>query len=224
MRKSYQQELEQLKKDMLAMASEVEDAIDKSVTALEEQDADLAREVIAGDDRIDELEIELEEKCTRLIALQQPVASDLRMIIVISKLATDLERIADHAVNISEKALEIGVEPFIKPLVDIPRMRELVVARLKESLDAFVRLDSQEARIIARQDEEIDELDRIILRDLLSLMVEKPEAVDQAPPLFLSAVFWSGLVITQPISVSGLFIWIAAGGKLFDGNFLLFFW
>ena len=183
MRKSYQQELEQLKKDMLAMASEVEDAIDKSVTALEEQDADLAREVIAGDDRIDELEIEVEEKCTRLIALQQPVASDLRMIIVISKLATDLERIADHAVNISEKALEIGGEPFIKPLVDIPRMRELVVARLKESLDAFVRLDSQEARIIARQDEEIDELDRIILRDLLSLMVEKPEAVDQATSL-----------------------------------------
>jgi len=171
------------------MASEVEDAIDKSVTALEEQDADLAREVIAGDDRIDELEIELEEKCTRLIALQQPVASDLRMIIVISKLATDLERIADHAVNISEKALEIGVEPFIKPLVDIPRMRELVVARLKESLDAFVRLDSQEARIIARQDEEIDELDRIILRDLLSLMVEKPEAVDQATSLIFISRF-----------------------------------
>ena len=189
MRKSYQQELEQLKKDMLAMASEVEDAIDKSVTALEEQDADLAREVIAGDDRIDELEIELEEKCTRLIALQQPVASDLRMIIVISKLATDLERIADHAVNISEKALEIGVEPFIKPLVDIPRMRELVVARLKESLDAFVRLDSQEARIIARQDEKIDELDRIILRDLLSLMVEKPEAVDQATSLIFISRF-----------------------------------
>jgi len=189
MRKSYQKQLDELKDEMLVMAGKVEEAIWESINALEEQDLDRAKKVVENDDIIDELEIKLEEMSTKLIALQQPVAGDLRTIIVISKLATDLERIGDHAVNIAEKVLEIGNEPLIKPLIDIPKMTEIVTRRLKESLDAFIRFDSAAAREIAREDEEVDKCDERILTELLEMMAEDSSIVEQATSLIFISRF-----------------------------------
>ncbi|MFW5999774.1 MAG: phosphate signaling complex protein PhoU [Halanaerobiaceae bacterium] len=180
MRKNFEDELKKLKNEMLKMGSLVEESIYKSVEALEKQNLELAQKVLDEDDRIDEYEVELEEMCTRLIALQQPVAGDLRMIIVISKLATDLERIGDHAGNIARMVQEIGEEPLIKPLIDIPRMTEIVGRRLKQSLDAFVNRDAELAAEVAREDEEVDILDKQILRELITVMLEDPSNVEQA--------------------------------------------
>lgn len=180
MRKNFEEELKRLKNEMLKMGSMVEEAIHKSIQALKNQDMEQAAEVIAEDDNIDDYEVELEEMCTRLIALQQPVASDLRIIIVISKLATDLERIGDHACNIAHMVQEIGEEPFIKPLIDIPRMTEIVTRRLRQSLDAFVNRDVDLAREVAQEDDEVDILDEQILRELITFMMEDSSTINQA--------------------------------------------
>lgn len=189
MRKSFHESIRELKNDMLKMGSMVEDAIHKSIQALKERDLDLAEQVMKDDDQIDDFEIALEEKCTKLIALQQPVAKDLRTIIVISKLVTDLERIGDHASNIAKMVLEIGDEPLIKPLIDIPRMTEIVTRRLRQSLDSFVNLDIELAKKVAQEDEEIDILDEQILRELITFMLEDPKTIRQATSLMFISRF-----------------------------------
>ena len=189
MRKGFDDELKKLQSEMLKMASMVEEAIYKSVEALKKQNLDLATEVLEEDDQIDDYEIELEDMCTKLIALQQPVASDLRTIIVISKIATDLERIGDHACNISQMVHQIGKKPLIKPLIDIPRMTEIVTRRLRESLDSFVNLDVELAKKIAKEDEEVDILDEQILRELLTFMLEDPSTIRQATSLMFISRF-----------------------------------
>lgn len=189
MRKRYQKQLDDLQKEMLIMAGKVEEAIETSIAALQTQDLEKARKIIEGDDEIDELEIKLEETCTKLIALQQPVAGDLRTIIVISKLATDLERIGDHAVNIAEMVVKIGHQPLLKPLIDIPKMTDIVVRRLNDSLNAFMDMDSNKAREIATEDEVVDELDESILKELLSIMADDASAVEQATALIFISRF-----------------------------------
>lgn len=189
MRQSFHESLRDLKNEMLKMGSMVEEAIHQSIEALKNKDLELARKVMEEDDKIDDFEIDLEEKCTKLIALQQPVAKDLRTIIVISKLATDLERIGDHASNIAGMVLKIGDEPLIKPLIDIPRMTEIVTRRLRESLGAFVELDIEAARRIAEEDDEIDVLDEQILRELLTFMIEDPKNIKQASSLMFISRF-----------------------------------
>jgi phosphate transport system protein len=189
LRKSLDENIEKLKNEMLLMGSQVEEAIGKSIQALKEQDVELAKEVMEDDDKIDDYELELEELCTRLIATQQPVARDLRTIMVISKLATDLERIGDHASNIARMVIRIGDEPLIKPLIDIPRMTDTVIRRLKESLKAFVNLDTELAHKIAKEDEEVDVLDEQILRELLTFMIEDPKTIRQAMSLIFISRF-----------------------------------
>ncbi|MFP4660604.1 MAG: phosphate signaling complex protein PhoU [Halanaerobiales bacterium] len=189
MRKSFHESLADLKNEMLKMVSMVEEAINKSIQALKDGDLELAQKVKNEDDKIDDMEIILEEKCTKLIALQQPVAKDLRMIIVISKLVTDLERIGDHASNIANMVLEIGNEPLIKPLIDIPRMTEIVTRRLRETIDAFVNMDIELAKKVAREDEEIDIIDKQILRELLTFMMEDPKTIRQATSLMFISRF-----------------------------------
>ncbi len=189
MRKSYLESLHDLKNEMLKMGSMVEDAIYKSIEALKNKDLNLAEQVIDDDDQIDDFETMLEEKCTKLIALQQPVAIDLRTIIVISKLVTDLERIGDYATNIAGMVLKIGDEPLIKPLIDIPRMTEIVTRRLRESLDAFVNQDIKLAKQVAKEDEEVDVLDEQILRELITFMLEDPSRIRQATYLMFISRF-----------------------------------
>lgn len=189
MRKGFHEAIEDIKNDMLKMGSMVEEAIQRSVQALKERKPEIASAVIDEDDKIDDYEILLEEKCIKLIALQQPVARDLRTIIVIAKLATDLERMGDHASNIARMVLEIGDEPLIKPLIDIPRMTEIVTRRLRESLDAFINLDVELAKKVAREDEEVDVLDQQIFRELITFMLEDPGIIKQTSSLLFISRF-----------------------------------
>lgn len=189
MRQNYDIQMMNLKNEMLMMGSLVEEAIQNSIEALKRQNLDLAVQVLVNDKRIDDYEMKLEEICVQLIALQQPVARDLRFIIVISKLITDLERIGDHAKNIAHKVQIIGEERLIKPLIDIPKMSECVTRRLKESLDAFVNLDAEAAERIAREDEEIDGYEEQIFRELLTFMMEDPSTITQATALMFISRF-----------------------------------
>ncbi len=189
MRDHFHKELKDLENGMLKMGSIVEESIRKSIQSLREQDLDLADQVLAEDDLIDNYEVELEEMAIKLIALQQPVAIDLRKIIVISKLVTDLERIGDHACNIANMVKNIGKEPLIKPLIDIPKMTDIVAERLQSSLQAFVEMDVEKAREIARRDEEVDILDEQIIRELITFMIEDPSNVRQATSLIFISRF-----------------------------------
>ncbi len=189
MRKNFNEELKKLKNEMLKMSSIVEESIYDSVEALKNQDLNLAEKVREKDDRIDEFEKKLEEKCIQLIALQQPVARDLRTIIVISKVVTDLERIGDHASNIALMVENIGQKKLIKPLIDVPRMTEIVNRRLRDSLKAFVEVDVDLAQKIALEDDEVDKLDEQILRELLTFMMEDPSTIGQAMYLIFISRF-----------------------------------
>jgi phosphate transport system protein len=161
----------------------------KSIEALINKDLKLADEVIKNDDIIDNYELNIEEKCTRLIALQQPVAIDLRKIIVISKLVTDLERIGDNASNIAYKVKEIGAQPLIKEMQDLPKMRDIVVKMLRDSLEAFVNMDIVKAKEIAARDEEIDNLDEQINFELLEVMKKNRETIKQGTSLLFISRF-----------------------------------
>ncbi|MFW6006935.1 MAG: phosphate signaling complex protein PhoU [Halanaerobiales bacterium] len=180
MRKNFNEKLKKLKNELLKMGCLVEDSINRSIQALKEQDLELAEKVIEEDDQIDEYIVKIEDMCTKLIALQQPVARDLRTIIAISKIATDLERMGDHASNIAHMVMEIGKEELIKPLIDIPRMTKIVNERLQAGLQAFVELDIELAKKVAEQDEEVDILDEQILRELITFMINDPGTIEQA--------------------------------------------
>jgi len=188
-RRNFHEELKSLQNDMLKMGSFVEEAIRRSVEALKNGDLELANKVCRDDDIIDDYEVKLEEKCTRLIALQQPVAIDLRKIIVISKLATDLERIGDHTCNIAEMVIKIGDENLIKPLIDIPKMTDLVIERLRKSLEAFVDMDIKKAKQVVEEDEKVDIFDQQIISELINIMIDDPSNIEQATSLMFISRF-----------------------------------
>lgn len=179
-RRSFDEELKELKEEMLKMGSLVEEAIHKAIRALAEQDVELAAEVDTNDKRIDEYEMRIEEKCIRLIALQQPVAKDLRTIGMITKIITDLERIGDNACNIARIAHKIGTEPLVKPLIDIPRMAELARLMVHQALNAFINQDVEMARQTAIRDEEVDLLNDQVFRELLTFMMADPTTINQS--------------------------------------------
>jgi phosphate transport system protein len=161
----------------------VEEAIRDAVESLKSRDEELARQVIEGDDKIDELETQIEQKCLRLLALQQPMAVDLRMIGTALKIITDLERMADHAVDIAKVTIRIGNEPLIKPLIDIPRMAEITQRMVRECLDSFIRRDTTLAHKMADWDEEVDHLYAQVFRELLLFMIGDPKTIKQATHL-----------------------------------------
>jgi phosphate transport system protein len=179
-RKNFQDELKHLSEDLLMMGNMVEQCIVKAVQALKEQDVALAQEVIDGDEKIDSIELVIEDRCLKLIAQQQPMAKDLRKIATALKIITDLERIADHACDIAKICVRIGDEPLIKPLVDIPRMAEMARTMVKTALDSFVEENVQLAYQVAKDDDEIDALYNQIFRELLTYMMEDPKNIRQA--------------------------------------------
>jgi phosphate transport system protein len=181
------QEIEALKAQLLQMGGRSESIIGKSIEALRRRDTALAREVIDDDRAIDRLEIDIEERCVGLLALQQPLASDLRFITAALKISNDLERVGDHGVNIAGSALKLAAEPELKPLVDIPRMASLAGGMLREALDAFVRRDAETARRLCRSDDEVDALNRQLFRELISYMIEDPRSITRAMELILVA-------------------------------------
>ncbi|MFH1006322.1 MAG: phosphate signaling complex protein PhoU [Candidatus Latescibacterota bacterium] len=183
----FDQELGELKASLLRMAGLVEKSIAEAVRALVERDDALAEKVIREDARIDEMEVAIEETCLRELALRQPIAVDLRFITSAIKINSDLERMADQAVNISESALELIKEPLLKPLVDIPRMSELAQSMVKESLDAFIHRDVALARKVCDRDDEMDHLRDQVFRELLTYMMQDPKTINRAVHLILVA-------------------------------------
>ena len=163
------QELDEL---LLKMSSQVEELIELSIKALLEQDLDLANRIIRLDNKIDNMETSIEKKSLDMIALQNPLAGDLRRVSAILKIITDLERIGDHCVNIAKVVIAIGKKPFIKPLIDIPKMADIVRLMVNESVDSFVQANPQLAIEVAKRDDQVDELYEVIYRDLLSLLKE----------------------------------------------------
>ncbi len=182
-RTSFERHLHELQDDVLILGSMVEKAISRSIEALKKRDLELAKQVIAADREIDLKRYEIEEKCTELISTQQPMASDLRIIIAVLYIIVDLERIADHAGGIAKIAIMIGDEPPLKPLIDIPRMAERATDMLHRSLDAFVEHDADAARKISAEDDEIDSLYDQVFRELLVFMMEDARTVTRATRL-----------------------------------------
>lgn len=181
-RQSFHQSLESLQQEILRMGSIVEQVIAKAVESLAKLDAKIANEVIEGDKVVDELELQIENQCLRLIATQQPMAKDLRKIAAGFKIITDLERIADYSVDIARVANRIIAtgQPLIKPLIDIPRMAELAQNMVKQALDAYVHGDVALAYAVAGADDQVDHLHNQIFRELLVFMMEDPKTITQA--------------------------------------------
>lgn len=186
-RQFFQRELKDLDQELLRMGALVEDQIRRAVRALTEHDVTLAREVVADDDRVDDLEKDLERRCLTLLALQQPLAGDLRAVSTVLKIITDLERMADHATDIAQVAVRLGDQPFVKPLVDIPQMARLASSMVRAALNAYVHRSLEEAWAMIRLDDDVDRLFAQIFHDLLELMRERPDTVAQATYLLFVA-------------------------------------
>ncbi len=177
MKEHFSELLENLRRQLIGMGAEVENQIRLAIDALVEADAVKARHVIENDRTIDELEVKNEEDTIHLLATQQPVASDLRLLVAGLKINADLERIGDHAVNIAEAAERMShVRPF-KPWIDIPHMAEVARGMLRDSLDAFVRRDSELAFAVCRRDDILDEKNKSLIRELLTYMAENPALI-----------------------------------------------
>lgn len=186
-RKSFREQLEELQQEVLKMGTLVEQAIFNAVKSLKERDEGLAQQVIDGDDLIDEYQVKIEDLCVKLLALQQPMASDLRVISTAMKIVTDLERMADHAVDIAKVTIRISGQPLIKPLIDIPRMAEITQKMVRESLDAYVRHDADQVLQLLDCDHEVDGLYCQVFRELLTFMMEDPRTIRQATQLLFVA-------------------------------------
>jgi len=187
MRTAFHQRLKEIQDDILAMGSIVSIALSKSIDALKNRDMDLARQIIADDPKINGKRFEIEEKCIKLIATQQPMASDLRIIIAILNITTEIERIGDYAGGNARVVLMIGNEPPLKPLIDIPRMADKTVDMLRRSLDAFINRDIEAARKISAEDDFVDQLYDQIFRELLTFMAEDPKTITRATRLIWTA-------------------------------------
>ena len=189
MYRHFHEELDTLKQTLLAMGGLVEDQIRRVMSALLQGDDTLAQEVIERDQEVNAYDVEVDETCVNLLALHQPAASDLRFITTTMKIVTDLERIGDQAVNIAQRVLELNREPQLKPYLDLPRMAERAQRMVKESLDAFVRRDTQSARRVRAEDAEVDALREQIFRELLTYMMEDPRTIPRAIRLILISRF-----------------------------------
>ena len=188
-RQSYKEEVESLRNDLLKMAHLVEKAIIQSVESLANKDIELAKRIIAGDDVIDDMEHDIEKRCLRLLALQQPMASDLRAIGTALKIITDLERIADHASDIAKVTVRLEGQPLIKPLIDIPRMASIAESMIHDVLTAFVDGDAELAEEVSKRDDDVDNLYSQIFRELLLIMMEDPRTITQATYLLFVAQY-----------------------------------
>lgn len=162
------------------MGGLVEDQIRKAVRSLVDRDSPLADMIIQRDHEVNHMDVEIDDLCIRLLALHQPAGRDLRFITTGLKITTDLERIGDMAVNICERALELNQEPQLKPYIDIPRMAQISQRMIHESLDAFVREDTDLALKVCKDDQEVDDLNSQIFRETVSFMIEDPHTIDRA--------------------------------------------
>lgn len=178
--KRFEEDLKKLREDILTMGGLVEDQIQKAVRSLVDRDSPLAETIIQRDHEVNRLDVEIDDLCIRLLALHQPAARDLRFITTALKITTDLERIGDMAVNICERALELNREPQLKPYIDIPRMAQISQRMIRESLDAFVREDTDLALKVCKDDQQVDDLNSQIFREVISFMIGDPQTINRA--------------------------------------------
>jgi phosphate transport system protein len=181
------QELSQIRQTLLRMDGLVEQMIGDAMEALVQRDDARAQAVIAVDQEVDRLEKELDELCHRFLALQQPTAIDLRFLVAVMKMATDLERVGDSAVNMAQAAEVLNQEPPLKPYIDLPRLARIAQEMIRDALDSFVRRDAQLAVRVCRRDDEVDALYKQLFRELLSYMLEDPKTITRALHLLLVA-------------------------------------
>src|SRR5438874_1794042 len=184
MSKHLERDLENLQRHLVTLASSAEEAIHKATRALQQRDADLAREVIDGDNEIDEEENRVEEEALKILALHQPVAVDLRRIAAAVKINTDLERMADLAEDIAERALHLAQSPYIAIPEKLQRMTDLTTTMVRQSLDAFVNLDARLARRVCRLDDEVDRYNQELIDEVVHTMQEAPAMVKPGLSLF----------------------------------------
>jgi len=182
-RQDFEHHLQMLQEELLVLGSMVEEAISRSTDALKNRNLALARQVIQGDLNINRKRYDIEEMCIELIATQQPLARDLRIIIAVLNMIVDLERIGDHAEGNAKIAIMIGDEPPLKPYIDVPRMAEKTNEMLRAALDAFIRRDAGAARNVIAQDDVVDNLYDQVFRELLTYMAEDPKTINRATRL-----------------------------------------
>jgi len=187
MRTTFHKRLREIQFEIMVMGSMCSKAIVRSIEALKNRNQELAHQIIADDQKINDKRFEIEEKCVELIATQQPMASDLRIITAILNITTELERIGDYAVGIARIVIYIGDEPPLKPLIDIPRMADLTVDMLSRSMDAFINRDIEAAKKIAGEDDLVDNLYDQVFRELLTIMAEDPKTITRATRLMWTA-------------------------------------
>jgi len=180
MTRHFDKDIEEIKDQLLRMGAMVEDSIHQSIRALLERDAAIADQVIANDDRIDQMEVQIDQRVIELIAKMQPAAVDLRFVAAVMKITPELERIADLAQDVCERVIELIREPQIKPLVQLPRLAEDAQRMVRDALDAFVRGDAELARAVIRQDDVVDQLTVDSFRSLLTYMLEDARNISPA--------------------------------------------
>jgi phosphate transport system protein len=181
----FQEELDALKSRLLEMGGLAEDRVRRSVLALVERDAAEIERILAGDEAINQLHIEIDNRCFKMLALHQPVAADLRAVVAAVKINTDLERVGDLAVNIAEASKRYILHPPVKKLIDIPRMAEIAQVMLRDALDAFVQRETGLAQRVLNEDDKLDALKTQIFRELLTYMLQDPSTIEPALDLIL---------------------------------------
>jgi phosphate transport system protein len=184
-RHHFETDLQALKNRLLNMGALVEERVHGAIQALMERNLEAAEAIAKGDEEVNALQIEIDDRCLKLLALQQPMASDLRLITSAMKINADLERIGDQAVNIAENAMKMLAAPPLKPIIDLPRMAEMAERMTRDSLDSFVRRDPTLAREVLGQDDEVDGLKDTIFRVLLTYMMADPGTIERALALIL---------------------------------------
>src|SRR6266511_2730220 len=176
----FDRDIEEIQDLLLRRGAMVEDSIQQSIRALLEVDVSIAEQVIASDDRIDQMEVQIDQHVIELIAKMQPAAVDLRFVATAMKITPELERIADLAVDVCERAVELNREPLLKPLIDIPRLARMAQDMVRQALDAFVRRDAALARQVIARDDEVDMLTEQSFRELLTYMLEDSRNISRA--------------------------------------------
>jgi phosphate transport system protein len=185
MERLFDEELTKLKQKLLRMAGLVEESIELAIAGLKEQKDEPALEVMSREKDVNQLDVEIDEACLRLLALRQPMAGDLRFITSAMKIGVDLERMGDLAVNIAERAVELNKVPLLKPLIDIPRMAKMAQTMVRDVLNAFINRDDLLARDVCCRDDEVDSLNDQIFRELLTYMMQDPATIQRAVGLIL---------------------------------------
>jgi len=206
-RQAFEKEMAAVNQEILRMGVTVEEAVHRAVQSLVNRDEALARAVVAEDAAIDALEHQIEDRCIVLIAREQPVATDLRRLVTGLKIVTQLERMGDHALHVAKGTLRILPEPYMKPIIDIPRMAEIGIGMIRDVLSAFLDDDDRLAREVAQRDRQIDELHNQVMREVFTYMMENSRFISQS----ISLLFISRFLERIGDHVTNICEWVVYG-------------